>query len=294
MASRTTNLGLIKPDLDDNIDVTQLNANSDILDDKVQTNANNIEAVKQELPKYLPLTGGTLTGDLQTANINSGGNIYNTTTNRTLTISGGTDYDTGATLELCGKDINDTVYARLHCGDNYFTVSNDGNTYIGGNKALVNGDGDNLKVSTKTGVAVEVNDDNTVYVTAEKIKGKLGNELMVQSPNGNCNLALNNDGYGYLNGQKIMSVVSFDNGYLRYSNDYIEWVTEVTVTSSLGWVNFPLPINTRLNLQVTQTNRRGTRGSWCYLNVGSDTNVGLNVFISAESATVSIRVLGMR
>ena len=69
MATRTDNLGLIKPDLDDNIDVTQLNANSDIIDSKIQTNIENIESVKQELPKYLPLTGGTISGKL---NITSG------------------------------------------------------------------------------------------------------------------------------------------------------------------------------------------------------------------------------
>lgn len=49
MATRTTNLGLIKPDYTDVIDVEHLNGNSDIIDDKVQQNSNNIEIVRTDL-----------------------------------------------------------------------------------------------------------------------------------------------------------------------------------------------------------------------------------------------------
>lgn len=287
MASRTKNLGLIKPDLDDNIDVTQLNANSDILDDKVQTNANNIESVKQELPKYLPLTGGTLTGDLQTEN-----NIYKNSTNSTLIIGGGSDSDTGATLELCGNDRTDGVYALLRCGNNVLEVNNDGTTYI---NTIKNKEGTSLKLSSLNGNShLEVNGDGNIYINAYKLQGVKGSEILVQSPNEGCNLALNDDGGAYVNGQKVMTVVNFENGYLRYSNDYIEYVTEVTVTRALGWITFPLPINNRINIQVSQTNRSGVSGGWTYYNVGADTSTGLNVYISAESMTVSVRVLGMR
>lgn len=267
MAIRTKNLGLIKPDLDDNIDVTQLNANSDILDDKVQTNANNIEAVKQELPKYLPLTGGTLTGDLQTANINVGGHVYKTTNDGTLIIGGGVDYDNGATLDLCGNSRADGVYARLHCGDNSLQVSSDGNTYIGGNNALVNGDGDNIKVSTKTGVAVEVNNDNTVYVSAEKIKGKLGSELLIQSPNGSCNLALNNDGGAWWNGVQLWKgnlVAPTDSNIVRFRyyklNDYdiLLRVRVWNTTNSVDTVSITFPIPFINNDYTVMGNMRST------------------------------------
>lgn len=290
MASRTKNLGLIKPDLDDNIDVTQLNANSDILDDKVQTNANNIEAVKQELPKYLPLTGGTLTGDLQTANINNDGHIYKTVTNRTQIIGGGTNYNTGATLDLCGNDKEDGVYAQLHCGSNFLQVSNDGNTYIGGNATLM---GDNITVSTRTGVAVEVNNDNTVYVTAEKITGKVGTELMVQSPNGNCNLALNNDGGAWLNGVQVWSgkyqaPAESNNACFRYwlLSDYDMLMSAVirNPNNAVGTFNITFPYPFINNAYTVMGNMR-TIGSGVRINgdyrtaVGDCTSTGLAVGI---------------
>ena len=54
----TRNLRLSKPSYDDDVDVQVLNNNMDILDD-------NLQLTKNKLGEYLPLTGGTMKGDIK-------------------------------------------------------------------------------------------------------------------------------------------------------------------------------------------------------------------------------------
>lgn len=67
MATNTPNYNLVKPELNDFADIRVLNGNMDIIDAQLKK-ASDIDlsnyATKPELKKYLPLTGGNLTGDL--------------------------------------------------------------------------------------------------------------------------------------------------------------------------------------------------------------------------------------
>lgn len=64
MATTTTNLKLVKPDLTDFADIRVLNQNMDTLDEKVQ------QALDKEpdLSAYMPTTGGNFTGDITIKN----------------------------------------------------------------------------------------------------------------------------------------------------------------------------------------------------------------------------------
>ena len=71
MATNTPNLNLVKPEMSDYADIRVLNNNMDILDISVSTNKTNITKVSDRVTAlenktypYLPLTGGTVTGDL--------------------------------------------------------------------------------------------------------------------------------------------------------------------------------------------------------------------------------------
>lgn len=284
MATRTTNLGLIKPDLDDNIDVTQLNANSDIIDGKVKENDDNINAVKQELPKYLPLTGGTLTGDLQTANLNVGGHIYKTSDDKTLIIGGGTNYDKGATLDLCGNE-RDEIYAQLHCNNNYFQVHSNGNTLIGGNRQLLNKDGTSITMKERTGVSyLECNSSGDIYAhttNAFRVDGIVKHatgELQLRDCNDKCNVAINPDGNVYVNGVQIWkgnyftpngsSTVAF--GYWIL-NDY-DMILKGTVYNPNNAVDtvtitFPKPF---LNDGYTVVANMRTHGNYSGVRINAD------------------------
>lgn len=324
MATRTTNLGLIKPDLDDNIDVTQLNANSDIIDDKVQANTNSIEAVKQELPKYLPLVGGTLTGDLQTANVNVGGHIYKTSNDRTLIIGGGVDYNNGSTLDLCGNSREDGVYAQLHCNNNYLQVHSNGNTYIGGEHKLVNKDGNYIRMaSINDSSYVEANTDGNIYINGDTyvhgnvyvndtvLQGIAGDELQIKSPNGQCNLAINNDGYAWLNGTEIWSdkfnVINGDNVTFKLwnVNEYtrIMHITVINDSPSSGLrrktITFPLPFSHDSYIAVvsgiTQSSYTGDEkvrvNTHCSCVTGQHTTTGMMIVTDAYNNT-EILVIG--
>ena len=71
MSTYTNNLNLIKPSYDDDIDVQDLNNNMDVLDTQVNaikevndTQDTRLTALENKTYPYLPLTGGTVTGDL--------------------------------------------------------------------------------------------------------------------------------------------------------------------------------------------------------------------------------------
>lgn len=83
MSTYTNNLNLIKPGYDDDIDVTKLNNNSDVIDTQITNiiNVNNnqnarLTALENKTYQYLPLTGGTVTGDLNiTGDTTIGGSL---------------------------------------------------------------------------------------------------------------------------------------------------------------------------------------------------------------------------
>ncbi len=71
MATNTPNYNLVKPELNDFADIRVLNGNMDIIDAQLKK-AMDIDlsnyATKPELNKYLPLTGGNLSGDITIKN----------------------------------------------------------------------------------------------------------------------------------------------------------------------------------------------------------------------------------
>lgn len=253
MASRTNNLGLIKPDLDDNIDVTQLNANSDILDNKVQQNSDNIVIVRNDLTaeinKRLPLTGGTLTGDLTAPNITinndltfNGDNTHQIITpSNTIELGDSIRFVQGNTyreFQKSGQNIINADYMRnaVYKGDtvkNYFEVNQDGNCYVGGNGVLQ---------STQQ-------------------------ELQLKSKGG-TNFAINDNGELYVNGSNIMRDV-FTYGaeehykYTIYKISLYTVILQMRIYSSYGigggyrseWVTFPIPFkNADYAISTTTTN----------------------------------------
>lgn len=74
MATNTPNFNLVKPDLNDFADIRVLNGNMDIIDTELKklSNIGEIDlssyALKSDLNKYLPITGGNLTGKLTVQN----------------------------------------------------------------------------------------------------------------------------------------------------------------------------------------------------------------------------------
>lgn len=90
----TKNLKLSKPSYDDDVDIKIINTNMDIIDDKIKK-ASEIDLSQYALKKdYLPLAGGTMTGNIQLGNLigllfsnKSSINFSNTNEKETLNMS---------------------------------------------------------------------------------------------------------------------------------------------------------------------------------------------------------------
>lgn len=90
----TTNLKLSKPSYDDDVDIQIINNNMDIIDDRIKK-ASEIDLSQYALKKdYLPLAGGTMTGNIQLGNLigllfsnKSSINFSNTDEKETLNMS---------------------------------------------------------------------------------------------------------------------------------------------------------------------------------------------------------------
>lgn len=105
----TTNYNLYKPDYDDTIDVDFLNKNMDVLDNQlngfdyvqnVNTSENGLTFIKRNgdtIPvslNYLPITGGTVTGDTEfTGKLTNNGKDVGKLFNGTATIKSILDWD---------------------------------------------------------------------------------------------------------------------------------------------------------------------------------------------------------
>lgn len=240
MASRTENLGLIKPDLDDNIDVRQINNNSDVLD-------NEIYAVEQSVKKCVQKTGDTMSGALRTSS-----DIRKSTNNSVLTISGGDNTNNSATLDLCGGQRDDGVYAQLTVPTSDTDVKRtlqlhkDGNIYFNNvNRLVINSNddysinhnkqsivfNDGIDIKTNTSAYVSVDGVGNVALTGNNLNST-NNELRIFTTNfdnsrisidstktiiygtnecgivfDNSNFAFNPDGNLYINGNAIMKDV---------------------------------------------------------------------------------------
>ena len=194
MASRTENLGLIKPDLDDNIDVRQINNNSDVLDNKIYE-------VEQSVKKCVQKTGDTMTGTLFTSS-----DIRKSTNNSVLTFSGGNNSNTSATVDLCGGQRNNGVYAQLSVPTSDTDVkrslqlNKDGNIYlnnvnsieftgdriysIGGDNKSITLDSidNNIRIFTTSSNGVTIDTNGNVTQTGNNLNSS-SNELRLFTTN---------------------------------------------------------------------------------------------------------------
>ena len=107
---QTSNFSLNKPELTDSPDITVLNPNFDKIDENLKSLTDKDTELNTEINQvkngYLPLSGGTMTGNLKGSS--KSWSIQKTTTDGNLTLRGGTSIDNCATLVLGGKD--DSTY----------------------------------------------------------------------------------------------------------------------------------------------------------------------------------------
>ena len=177
MSTLTTNLNLVKPDYTDYADINVINGNMDILDSEFSNLRN----------RYLPLTGGTLTGDLIGTNIKLSGRLTSTNTTGGMYINGGTALADGASLYAYGKDNKNNsgqlaLYANDGSNSARFTINPNGNiTTDKENFAIVGKSGGNLYITGSTvglsngKTTLQLNGpDNTIWY-----KGK--RQFMLQS-----------------------------------------------------------------------------------------------------------------
>ena len=100
MATKTTNYNLIKPDLADDADIRVINGNMDVLDNQLKSISDKANDVNNKLP----LTGGTMTGAIKTTD-----NIYKSSNDGKLVLSGSTDASHGGRISLLGEKQNGMV-----------------------------------------------------------------------------------------------------------------------------------------------------------------------------------------
>lgn len=147
----TTNLNLSKPSYDDDVDIQQINRNMDIIDKEIKK-AGDIDLSKYALKKdYLPLAGGTMTGNIQLGNLigllfsnKSSINFSNTNEKETLNISAD----------------------KLNCsiGGKPFVIEGDSITYDG-NDLIIASKGTNF-VKLSNGLTLQWGNTNYIKDTA--------------------------------------------------------------------------------------------------------------------------------
>ena len=95
--------------------------------------------------KYLPLSGGKLTGAVTGTDLNLSGNIYGTTTSQRMHIGGGTDWNKGGHLALSGVNHSDNPGGFSLCASN-------GNAYsalIGKTDGTLTWNGDDVMTESR-------------------------------------------------------------------------------------------------------------------------------------------------
>lgn len=170
MSTLTTNLNLVKPDYTDYADINVINGNMDILDDEFSNLRN----------RYLPLTGGTLTGDLIGTDIKLSGRITSTNTTGGMYINGGTAWADGASVYAYGKDHETNggqlaLYANNGTDSARFTINTNGNiTTDKENFAIIGKSGGNVYVTGKTvglsngSSTLELHGENRIWYNGQR------------------------------------------------------------------------------------------------------------------------------
>lgn len=183
MSTKTNVLQLVKPDYNENADINVINSNMDILDNEFSNLRN----------RYLPLTGGTLTGTLNGTNVTLSGSIANSANDNGLYISGGTSWSDGASCYLYGQNYADKkglVELTANNGTNNATMTLYPNGNIGVNKYF--------SISTNGKASTYYNTDGTVGMN-----------------NGSRTLELNADNNLYFNGGKIAKIFNIEYSDLK-------------------------------------------------------------------------------
>ena len=210
MSTLTTNLNLVKPDYTDYADINVINGNMDILDNEFSNLRN----------RYLPLTGGTLTGDLIGTNIKLSGRLTSTNTTGGMYINGGTSWGDGGSVYAYGKD-HETNSGQLALFTNNgtdnarYSFYPDGNIAVSRNFALAAG-----KANSYYGV------DGTIGLS-----------------NGSRTFELNANNRLYFNGGEIQL---YNNSYTSYNSANI---SSVSTGNTIGQSQYAFEI-----LQDKQTN----------------------------------------
>lgn len=112
---KTTNYKLYKPSYDDDVDVQILNNNMDILDDNLKRN-------NDKFSQYLPLSGGTMQGDI-TLQYNTWQGLRSVRSDEEYLSFNETSFNDVKLPTLCTKSDRFKFY---YDGDNAFTIDNTG------------------------------------------------------------------------------------------------------------------------------------------------------------------------
>lgn len=177
MATKTANLNLTKPEMSDYANITDISNNFEILDN----------AYSKLNSKFLPLTGGTLTGPLNGTDITLSGSIAKKTTDNGLYLRGGTTWDDGGSCYLYGKNHptnNGLIKLTANNGTNNATLA----LYPGGN------------ITNNRNFALSADGKGNTYYSTDGTVGM---------SNGARALELNKDGNLYFNGGRVSKIFNF-------------------------------------------------------------------------------------
>lgn len=160
MATQTTNLKLVKPEMSDYADIRDFSNNFEILD----------KAYGDIDGKYLPLSGGTMTGNINSSNGTG------------LTLRGATSWENGAGIEMRARtdssDYKGCLILDANLNDDKCRLIMKPNGILTGNRDLTLQAKDNTGVYVKTngtcgmsnGIATfEFNTDNGLYFNGGRL-----------------------------------------------------------------------------------------------------------------------------
>ena len=126
------------------------------------TSATNGLATAADLGGYLPLTGGTLTGDLAVSADNGANGI---------TLKGGTSYGSGSSLTIGGSSGNGGTLKVIGGGTNGGTMFVGGSPFTGG-KLTVQGGGSRGGIIEVTEAGASIKKDGKEVATEEQLNAK--------------------------------------------------------------------------------------------------------------------------
>lgn len=207
MSTVTKNYQFIKPDLTDPADIRVINNNFDKLDDMIFRSgevANHIadsNAHSELFAKYLPLEGGTMTGELTgtsaefTLSATFGQNIV-FKDDKTSSIMNGYGKAYGANVTLYGNDITSGYTGRKN--NLWLESATDSNTYT------------KMYLTPDNGVVISTSGRNTKYalscpsIGTDTIYSNNNNLNFLESYNGNCSMQFKDLGVNQFIQLKVM------------------------------------------------------------------------------------------